>query len=204
MPLADQPLERDRARRDCTPGRFGTSEVPNLTRIRRVRLTQTTRGRFGPRVVLNLPVVADLRCRHANKTCPDGQTVCAAPDRPFELENRNQERTNRPGARRIVRTSTCTPSLPGRLRNGLTVLGHAATYDLQLAAYFGGRPLRLALGVAGESRLCARRVTRRVQQMVICREKMAGCGQSSGRSCVSRNSVGHGGVSLCKLTYRGH
>ena len=75
VPLADQPLERDRARRDCTPGRFGTSEVPNLTRIRRVRLTQTTRGRFGPRVVLNLPVVADLRCRHANKTCPDGQTV---------------------------------------------------------------------------------------------------------------------------------
>ncbi len=73
--LADQPLERDRARRDCTLGRFGTSEVPNLTRVRRVRLTQTTRGRFGPRVVLNLPVVADLRCRQANKTCPDGQTV---------------------------------------------------------------------------------------------------------------------------------
>ena len=75
VPLADQPLERDRARQDRTPGRFGTSEVPNLTRIRRVRLTQTTRGRFGPRVVLNLPVVADLRCRQANKTCPDGQTV---------------------------------------------------------------------------------------------------------------------------------
>ena len=79
VPLADQPLERDRARRDCTPGRFGTSEVPNLTRIRRVRLTQTTRGRFGTHAVLNLPVVADLRCRHANKTCPDGQTVvCSA------------------------------------------------------------------------------------------------------------------------------
>jgi len=75
VPLADQPLERDRARRDCTPGRFGTSEVPNLTRIRRVRLTQTTRGRFGTHAVLNLPVVADLRCRHANKTRPDGQTV---------------------------------------------------------------------------------------------------------------------------------